>query len=646
MKHVEKRVVLYLLIAPMAALAVFNQPLPFLAVAVAAGIVAAWGNVPKVRILPRKSDFAGLKKKIYNPKIPSMTERRVAKETKIGKVHGILKVESISPDTIMTMASVFLKMKMARSLERWMVSMIKTAIFESGAMENSRKIAHYSISLAFLTLPPTLLAGVLLGIFLSPVFFSIAGVPAGFLMSGVINLKMVKMQRKSAIEHELPVFIMCASIMEKVGFNLYVFLDRLSHTNTSLFPTVQKDAKLFTRNTTFLAMSHEKALKKIANRHPNQQFKDLVNDYTSARTTSGASTVNTMQSATDSAFRSMRFKIKAYAGTAQGVAQMLLLMMATAPIMTIASSLLSSGDTAFQMTMMMLVMMPMMSIMIILMVDGKQPQTYNTAKLAREGIVIAIICGVVMAAIGRPAWEILGVSMAMFAGINAFKTMGHFRKLARLDKSMPGFLQEVTDGMNEGMSIYENIKRNANHENKALREMLSIIARKMYMGKSLVDASEESKMQSWLSHVVMFVLGHVHESGAASAHTLQEFTNFTRDYQESKQELLASLRSVVGLGYFIPVLMGFMLVVSLQLVTTIAGDLGEVEGLPISLPSVSNTEDLSNASFLLVVVCSSLIGLVVSKIAFFTLKHTLHVCTMSIVAVAICHAVPFVPPFF
>lgn len=641
-----KRRIIYALVALMATLAVLNQPLFFLGAAGVAGVVAAWGHRPKFRMTPHKSDFHKIGQKIYKRKVRSITQGRPTKATKAQKAHGILKIENLSPDTIMTLAGVFLRLKVAKSLERMMVSMIKTAIFESGAIEDSRKIAHYSISLAFLTLPPTLAGGIALGILVSPVFLAIIGIPAAFLMSGVINLKVIKTQRKSAIEHELPVFIMCSSIMEQVGFSLYVFLDRLSHTKTSLFPTIQKDALLFSRNTTFLAMPHEKALKRIADMHPNQEFKDLVNDYTSARLTSGASTANTMKSATDSAFRNMRFKIQAYAGTAQSVSNMLLLMMASAPMMSIASSIIATGQAAMHMSMMMLLMMPVMSIMIMLMIDGKQPRTQNTAGLAREGIVCAIICGIVMIAIGRPAWEVLGVSAAIFGGINAARNLGHFRTLANIDKAMPKFLQEVTDGMIEGMSIYESIKRKVNHPNKALGKILSGIARRMYMGRGLVDASEQVTTKSWLSHVVMFVLGHVHESGSASAHILQTFTNFTKDYQESKQELLSSMRSVVGIGYFIPAIMGFMLIVSSQLVSSIAGDFSGMEGLPLPVPSVQDTEGLMEMSFLLVVLCSVLIGMTVSKIAYFTVKHTLHVCTMSIMAVIICHAVPLVPPFF
>ncbi len=637
--------IVYAMLAAMAGFAVFNQPILFLAAGGGATVVASWGHVPKFRIMPRKLDFVMLSHKIYKPKVKSIT-RPMTRKTKVKKAHGILKVENLSPDTIMTMARVFLRLKVAKTLERWMISVVKTAIFESGAIADSRRISHYSISMAFLAAPPAILGGTILGILVSPVFLAILGVPVALLMSGVINLRIMKSQRESAIEHELPVFIMCSSIMEQVGFNLYVFLERLSKTKTSLFPTIQKDAMLFSRNTTFLAMPHEKALKKIADAHPNQQFKDLVNDYTSAHMTSGASTANTMKSATDSAFRSMRFKIKSYTANAQGIAQMLLLMMTTAPLMSIAASILASGEAALHMSLMIILLMPVMSVMIILMIDGKQPRTHNAADMAREGIVIAIIIGIIMAILGRPVWEILGVSTAVFAGINATKNMKHFRMRANLDRAMPTFLQEVTDGMIEGMSIYESIKRKTDHPNKALRGILYSISKKMYMGMGLVEAAEQVRGQSWLSHVVLFVLGHVHESGMASANIMQAFANFTKDYQESKQEMLSSLRTSIGMGYFIPVMMTGMLVLAVQLVDSIAGDLGDIENLPIALPSVQDAASLTESSFILVVMCSALIGLVVSKIAYFTVKHTLHVCLLSILAVILCHAVPYVPPFF
>ena len=643
--------IIYIPIIIMVITATMNQPIIFLIAGASAAIIVAWGiniHMPKFIHIPTNVDLQKIKKIIGRTHHKSITKKY--KTTDIEKkkkmAHGLLKVEKLTPDNIMTMASIFLKLNIARKIERWMMNMIKVAIFESGVIDDSRKIAHYSISLAFLAIPPTMVGGILLAIFVSPVFLAICAIPLGLLMSGIINLRIIKSQRKNAIGHELPIFIMCTSVMEQVGFSLYVFLERLSKTKTTLFPTIQKDAVLFTRNSTLLAMPHEKALKKIADMHPNQQFRDLVNDYTSARMTSGASTANTMLSATDTAFRNMGFKIKAYAGTAQGMAQMLLLMMATAPIMSIVSSILASGESATNMTVLMMLMLPMMSVMIILMIDGQQPRTHNPVNIARESIGIAIISIIIMAVIGRPIWEILGIGVAIFAGINASKNLGEFRMRAGLDKAMPKFLEEVSDGMMEGMSIYESIKRKVDHPNKSLRVILQTLSKKMYMGKGLVDAEEEIKSQSWLSHVVMFVLGHIHESGVASPQILRTFSNFTKDYQESRQELISSLRGVIGLGYVIPLIMGFMLIVSSQLISSIAGDFGDIERLPIALPSIQDTQTLTDSGFTLVVMCSALIGLVVSKIAYFTVKHTLHVCTMSIMAVIVCHAVPLVPPFF
>ena len=50
------------------------------------------------------------------------------------------------------------------------------------------------------------------------------------------------------------------------------------------------------------------------------------------------------------------------------------------------------------------------------------------------------------------------------------------------------------------------------------------------------------------------------------------------------------------------------MVVATQLADSIAGDFGGIETLSISIPTAVDTESMTELSFLLVVICSALIG--------------------------------------
>ena len=97
------------------------------------------------------------------------------------------------------------------------------------------------------------------------------------------------------------------------------------------------------------------------------------------------------------------------------------------------------------------------------------------------------------------------------------------------------------------------------------------------------------------------------------------------------------------MGYFIPILMIIMVVMSQQMTNNVNVDLAEVKGLPISFPSIEASKQIERQSFFLIVISCICIGLIISKIAFFTLYHTKHVGILAIMGVVATYLVPHVP---
>ncbi len=64
--------------------------------------------------------------------------------------------------------------------------------------------------------------------------------------------------------------------------------------------------------------------------------------------------------------------------------------------------------------------------------------------------------------------------------------------------------------------------------------------------------------------------------------------------------------------------------------------------MPINFPTVEQTEAIAEQSNFLIVECTILIGLLVSKITYFTMKHTMHVCMMAAFGTALCMALPYI----
>ena len=168
------------------------------------------------------------------------------------------------------------------------------------------------------------------------------------------------------------------------------------------------------------------------------------------------------------------------------------------------------------------------------------------------------------------------------------------------------------------------------------------MSKQMMFGKSLATAAESAKTTSWLSRILFFVLSQVQESGGGDTHSLQTFANFVKEYVESRREMIASLRGSIIMGYIIPLLMVVMLLVTSEMTSSVTGELEGLEAMAIKFPTIEQAEEIKKQSSFLIVECSVLIGFLVSKIAYFTMKHSLHVCMLAVLGTALCVALPFV----
>ena len=554
-----------------------------------------------------------------------------------------IQARPVTADCLMAMLKPFMSAAPAQRLERRMADMARRAIFESGHANDSSTIARHGIMYAMLSVPPSAAAGIALAALLHPGFLGLCSIPAAVLFSGLLQLKAAKSQRKSAIGHELPVFIACASVMERVGVSFYEFIAEISKSRTALFPVLRQDALIFQRNVQYMAMSHTTALRKVAETHPNESFREIVANYNAAYSTSGASTAGTMTAATESAFRAMKNHVRGYTAEANGIAQMVLLVMAVMPMMALATTFVATGKDAVSATVMVILLLPMIITVLLMSVDGKQPRTHNAVPLHRPPLVLACLWAPAALIAGLPPWAVLGTAAALWAGANAFMARAHFGRISGMDAALPAFAQFVTDGRMEGMEIREAVafRAKSGDPKDALGSVLRDISKQMMFGKSLASAAESARTTSWLSRILFFVLSQVQEGGGGDTHSLQAFANFIKDYVESRREMVSSLKGSVAMGYAIPVLMAVMVVVTAQMTQGMSGDLEALEALPIGFPTADQNVEIQGQSNFLIVECSILIGLLVSKISYFTLKHTAHVCALSATGTALCALLPY-----
>ena len=209
---------------------------------------------------------------------------------------------------------------------------------------------------------------------------------------------------------------------------------------------------------------------------------------------------------------------------------------------------------------------------------------------------------------------------------------------------MPGFLDYVKSSRTEGIQISVAIKNQAYREEPGpFKNMLIYLNAHLVQGGHLSEVVEGSPTRSWLAKIVFFVLGQVNESGGGSPDTMRAFSDMVKKIEQSKSEMVKSLKGSLMMGYMIPVIMVMMLVATEQMTSGLGDDLQSLEELSISFPTPEQAEVAKQQSYFLVVLCCILIGIIVSKVVYFSLKHTKHVAMLSFLAVILCSAVPYIP---
>lgn len=597
------------------------------------GIANAWQNISHVKEIKISKNRLRFK--------PSNTSHL--------KLESKISFQKITPKKLTEWFASFLKISFVRKIHDLMSAKISNAIAQSGHANNSRILSIQGLAYTLVGMIFAVPAGIITGVFIHPAFYSVCvGIPVLIFSYNLLYLKSLTQSRKSDISHELPVFVVCASVLESVDTPLFESLLKITNSASSLFPTLKREGAMLARNIEYFAMTPIDALKTMAKNHPNREFSSLIYEYTSSYLTGGtASTVTVMEAKAKEFFRNLQFHIKSYTDSANEISQMVLLAFIMLPLMALGMTFIASGDTAASFLIVILFMLPVISIMILMMVDSKQPKSQDTVCADIIPIASAIILSLMLMIASLEAWQALGISVITYGIMNTARQFKRFRQISEIDSALPSFMREISDYHDKGTDVFlaiSNIASNSEY-NKTFHEMIGVISKKMQFGNTLTRASESANLKSWMSRIVFFILSEIHESGGGNSKTLQMVTSFVEEYTISKKEMHSSLKGSLVIAYIAPVLMVMILVMSLQMTEGLTDDLEYLDELPVSFAPSSITDGFLNLAYMVVMESSVLIALLMSKITYFTVKHSIHVGILSGVSLAMLLAIPYLPNF-
>ena len=565
-------------------------------------------------------------------------------------------IRNIRADRLVSLFQPVLRISLLEKLQKTAESRIKPYILLSGAAQNPRVLGIRSVLYPVVAAVVIFPVGILLFLMYGPVFLGVLFVPILISGSYFVTLKLRASERKTAIEDEFALFASMASIMESVHVSLYsTFTSIADSTVTGIFPMMRKEG-LRIKNISALGKSPTDALMDLADSHPNTSFRNFIEGYISSYNTGGADTSQYLQEQSHRFFGFMQHKMSEYAKQADSIAQIILTVMLLLPMMGLSMMFFASGQTASTMMLLLIVTFPFITVVLAAVIHLRQPKNMNRIRMSWVTFAVSAVVAVLVYVIRGEVWETMGAAVITGTTLNMVFLQKRFAAVSETESALPEFMRQITRFKNIGMDIMgaiyrmrtEIIQRNESKSTKfnhTFDQIIETIYRRMASGSSLEEAVKKTEIKSHNARIIFFILGKVHESGGGTAKTLSDITRWVTQYTDARKEMIASLRASLLTAFIGPVLMVMMMVVSQQLAAEFEQNGSYLaDNTAFGIGAVT-TADISGLSEILTVTAVVCMGVLLSKINYFTIQHTTFTGIITAVTMILLYAVPYFPEF-
>jgi len=499
-----------------------------------------------------------------------------------------------------------------------------------GPRAYSLKLIKVVLTLTFITV---LISLVLYGFFKNPLFFLIILSPLMILLAGIYAPKVASLERKAAIEAELPLFSVLASVMSVSGLSLIRSFDTVSE--TKLFPAISKEAMLIRRNSLYFNRSPLEALEEVARNHPSEIFRLWILGYSSVLR-SGGDVASYLASKAKDFLRSVERKWMGYANTTNVLGEAILALFLLTPMALSLMALVFVGEVSLWLSdLYNFLVVPSSALLASLFVHLSQPKTFDRYDL-EPWIPPSLIMGTCslipsLTLLRLELYEALLLSLMVLSFPLAYASTKRLRACNQAEKVLPDFLRDVTEHRKLGFDVKEAVVRlSYRRYNQHFDHLLSQIRRALSYGASFKEAVLSVKTPSWTTRVTLLIIEQVAESGGGSPVVLETLANYIGDYYGAKVAGKSGVKLQAYIGYGAPafMVMGMLLLKSL----------GEQFSSAITSPQLASFfagyqlfSQVLSSIMVTIVVSSFIIGVIVAKVSdltFLSFKHPL-ICLSS-----------------
>ncbi len=550
-----------------------------------------------------------------------------------------LKITKVSQDVALNLVKPVTRLRPLARLQKKISKSIETDIRISGLAANPRLLGlqstSYLILAGVIAIPVAILFSI---VFENPVLlFGLILVPGIMFAFPTLRLKATASERKSQIEDELAFFAAYCGIMQSVGRSLLNSLSEIS--GAGIFKMLERESKMIQRNVRIFAMDELSAINNLALNHPNYTFSNFLLGYVSIHK-SGGSLARYLENKGEEFFNSMRFRMSQYSSQAATIGEAMLIMLNVLPVLLISSSFMMPASSVQMLTNASFVLVPLIAIIMILVTNHSQPKLRDEIQFSKNSIFATILSAAIGIIIGLESWQILVLGVLAGSLVNSAATFSKFREISLVESALPDFLRDITEHVKIGAAISNSIVRISKERryNDYFDFLISDISSKIVFGYKLSEIVQSYKISSWNARLVFFVLGKIADSGGGRPQTLEYITNFVTKVNQAKKEMVSSIRVFAIMAYSSPLMMVWMTKAMGEVMAQLGPSFQVLSGGAGQIIFLSATPEFLEIINLLIAISAICMGMVMSKVASFTVKNT--------IGITITAAITFVSIYF
>lgn len=463
-------------------------------------------------------------------------------------------------------------------------------------------------------------------------------------LSPYVYIQIVKVNRISDIDDELPFFAVYASIIQEAGLNLYQAFERI--VGRGVFKTLETEAKHVIRLFTFFTHNPLEALDEYADFNPNSTLKNMIKGYSSILK-SGGEVSKYLGEFSEKLLEKYVSRWKGYVQTVTTFGELLI------AIFTLFPTLFILGAIAFSqpLSKMFIILytaagVPTITIIVYALVNQFQPRSRDNTRLPVKIIIISVVLlfgtyyllnNIVCL---KDQLTIIVLSIIVFLTPVTVASRVILYEIKSIESALPQFLRDITEYVKIGYDITQALERIASTRsyNRLFDSIVLSISRLLKMNVPFRVIVESIESRCWMLKYSLFIISELAVVGALTPQPLERLCSAIEKTLNSKYEAKSALTTYSILSYITPLFLALLVYFTSNIILGISSFVG---GIP--LVNIKLVKEIIDLTSILTISIAVALGILLAKLKDQTISSTIHVLillALTLIAIKIPELIP------